>query len=170
MKLAKILIAVACVVALSTVSNVFAQSQGLPPCCGGAGGTVWGDLSQEQQKEMASLRTEFFKKLEATRSEIAQKRVEMLDLASKDKADEEAIEKKRQEIWSLQDSLRSEGRSIGSKIRTLLTPEQRQKLGPFGPGMGPEVGGERGCGGCSMGPGLGRGRGCGGCGGRISSL
>jgi Spy/CpxP family protein refolding chaperone len=106
------------------------------------------------------MRTEFMKKQEAVRSQMAQKRIELLELASKDKPDEQAIEKKRQEMWALQDQARDERRAMGTKFRALLTPEQRQKLGPVGMGMG--FG--RGAGGCGFGAGCGggAGRGCGG--------
>ncbi|MCX5873268.1 MAG: hypothetical protein NTY51_08555, partial [Deltaproteobacteria bacterium] len=64
------------------------------------------------------------------------------------------IQKKKEEIWALQDQMRNEGRTFGTKIRALLTPEQREKLGA---GMG----GGRGCcgqgGGGGMGAGGGRG-------------
>jgi Spy/CpxP family protein refolding chaperone len=171
MKGSKILIGVASVIILVAASVAYSQAQGMGSCCGaGNGPAVWGDLSPEQQKQMTSLRTEFLKKLEGLRSEIAQKRIEMMELASKDKPDEQAIDKKRQEIWALSDSMRNDRRTMGSKIRGLLTPEQKQKLGPFGPGMGGMGGGMGSGGGCPMGRGFGGGKGCGGCGGRMSSL
>jgi hypothetical protein len=105
--------------------------------------------------------------MEALRSEVAQKRIEMLDLASKDKPDEQAIEKKRQEIWALKDSMRNDRRAMGTKIRSLLTPEQKQKLGPFA-GIGMDKGGMGFGGGCPM---MGRGsggKGC--CGGGMPNL
>ncbi len=168
MKGAKILIGVASLIILAAASVVYAQSQGLAACYGGGGrgAALWGELSPEQQKQMTALRTESLKKLEGIRSEIAQKRIEMLELASKDKPDDQAIDKKRQEIWALQDSMRNDRRAMSSKFRNLLTPEQKQKLGPFGPGMG-----GMGLGGsCPMGQGFGGGKGCGGCGGRMSRL
>jgi Spy/CpxP family protein refolding chaperone len=160
MKGARMLIAVASLVILAAASMAYAQSRGLAACCGGGGGAaMWGELTPEQQKQMASLQTEFLKKIEAIRSQVAQKRIEMLDLASKDKPDDQAIEKKRQEIWTLQDSMRNDRRAMSSKIRGLLTPEQKQKLGPLGPGMG----GMGLQGSCPMGQGFGGGKGCGGC-------
>lgn len=171
MKGSRMLIGVASVIILVAASVAYSQAQGMGTCCGaGKGPAVWGDLSPEQQKQMTSLRTEFLKKLEGLRSEIAQKRIEMMELASKDKPDEQAIDKKRQEIWALSDSMRNDRRAMGSKIRGLLTPEQKQKLGPFGPGMGGMDGGMGSGGGCPMGRGFGGGKGCGGCGGRMSSL
>ncbi len=126
-------------------------------CCGGMMGgqpaAVLGDLTKEQQKQVADLRTEFLKKQEQIRAEMGKKRIELMELAQKDNPDETTIEKKKQEIWSLQDAMRNEARSFGTKFRALLTPEQRQKSGP-GIGMG--------CAGCG-GPRFERGAGCPGC-------
>jgi Spy/CpxP family protein refolding chaperone len=130
-------------------------------CCGGGGGpAVWNELSPEQKQQASAMRTEFMKKQEAVRSQMAQKRIELMELASKDKPDEQAIEKKRQEMWALQDQARDERRAMGTKFRALLTPEQRQKLGPVGMGMG--FGRGAGGGGFGAGCGAGNGRGCGG--------
>lgn len=127
--------------------NVLAVRGG---CCGGGGGpAIWNELTPEQKQQFSSLRVEFMKKQEALRSEMAGKRIELMELASKDKADEQAIEKKRQEMWALQDNMRNERRAMGSKFRALLTPEQKQKLGPLGMGFGPGSGGKGGCGGCA---------------------
>jgi len=126
-------------------------------CCGGMMGgqpaAVLQDMTKEQQKQVADLRTEFLKKQEQLRAEMGKKRIELMELAQKENPDEQAIEKKKQETWSLQDAMRNEARSFGTKFRALLTPEQRQKLGP-GTGMG--------CAGLG-GPGFGRGAGCPGC-------
>ena len=130
-------------------------------CCapgGGAGGpAVLNELAPEQKQQVLTLRTELMKKMEAVRSEAAKKRIELMELSSQEKTDEAAIEKKRQEIWALQDSMRNEQRAMSTKLRTLLTPEQRQKMGPMGMGFGfgPGAGGcggsgGAGCGGCPM--------------------
>jgi Spy/CpxP family protein refolding chaperone len=141
-----------------------AASAQMGRCCGGQGrnAAVWSDLTSEQQKQVTSLRNEFFKKQEALGSDLAKKRIELMELASKEKPDEQAIEKKRQEMWGLQDAMRNERRAMSTKFRALLTPEQRQKLGPGGPGFGRMNFG----GGC----GFGGGAGCGMCPGRMSSL
>jgi hypothetical protein len=146
--------------------TLFAEPAGVPPCCQGS---VFNDLNPEQKQQIGSLRLEFMKKAEDTRSQMAKKRLEMLELASKDKADESLVEKKRPEMWALQDQMRNERREFGTKIRSLLTPEQRQKIGPMGPGFGAGLGsgrggfggGGQGCGfkgGCPM---MGNGRGFG---------
>ena len=154
---------------LLVASAASAQQMG---CCSGGTGTgaaVWGDLTPEQQKQVSALRTEFLKKQETLRSDMAKKRIEMMETASKENPDEQAIDKKKQEIWALQDSMRNERRAMSTKFRALLTPEQKQKLGPGGPGFGGMnlgAGSGFGNGGC----GFGGGRGCGGCAGRVSSL
>lgn len=122
-------------------------------CGGGAMGGIWGaiwqDLSKEQQQQALSLRTEFLKKAESVRSEIAKKRIQMLEMAAKDTPDEAAMEKVREEIWALSDTLRNERRALGTKMRGLLTPEQKRKFGPmgFGEGFGGFHGGLRAGGG-----------------------
>ncbi len=152
----------ASITVLLVASAASAQQMG---CCSGGAGrntSLWGDLTSEQQKQVTALRNEFFKKQETLRSDMAKKRIEMMEMASKENPDEQAIDKKKQEIWALQDAMRNEGREMGTKFRALLTPEQRQKLAPDGLGFG----GMNLGGGC----GVGGGTGCGACPGRISSL
>ncbi|MGO9566928.1 MAG: Spy/CpxP family protein refolding chaperone [Desulfomonilaceae bacterium] len=169
MRFTRVTVLAASMMLLLVASAASAQQMG---CCSGGGGkgaAIWGDLTSEQQKQVTALRNEFFKKQETLRSDMAKKRIEMMELASKENPDEQAIEKKKQEIWASQDAMRNEGRAMGTKFRALLTPEQKQKLGPGGPGFGGmNLGGGSGFGG--GGCGLGGGRGCGGCAGRISSL
>jgi Spy/CpxP family protein refolding chaperone len=154
---------------LLVASAASAQQMGWRSGGMGTGAAAWGDLTPEQQKQVSALRTELFKKQETLRSDMAKKRIEMMEMASKENPDEQAIDKKKQEIWALQDSMRNERRAMSTKFRALLTPEQKQKLGPGGPGFGGMnlgAGGGFGNGGC----GFGGGRGCGGCAGRVSSL
>ncbi len=129
MKKTNFFVAVMCVAALIGVTAAYAGPYGWGPG-GGKGAAFWNELTPDQKKEFTSLRTEFMKKQEALRSQMAQKRIELFELASKEKPDEQAVEKKRQEIWALQDTMRNEQRAFGTKIRSLLTPEQREKLGP----------------------------------------
>ncbi len=130
-------------------------------CCGMGRGQVAASLTPEQQKQVDALRLDFIKKTEPLRTEMRQKRIELMELSGKDKADDSAITKKRQEIWDLQDKMRTERRGFETKYWSLLTPEQKQKLGPA-TGMG--FGRGRGCGfgpgGCfGGGPGFGSGKG-----------
>jgi len=157
MKSTKVVIPVALLIALFLAVTVYAG----PGRWGGGmgpGGAVWGDLTKEQQKQVESFRLDLLKKTEPLRAQMSQKRIEMMELTSKDNPDEQAIEKKRQEIWALQDTMRNERRAMSTKFRSLLTPEQRQKLGASGPGGGMGCGG-----GFGGGQGMGRGRACPGC-------
>lgn len=138
---------------IAVVLIASAASAQMACCAGGAGkgAAVWSDLTPEQQKQVTTLRNDFAKKQETLRSDMAKKSIELMELASKEKPDEQAIEKKRQEIWDLQDAMRNEQRSMGTKFRALLTPEQKQKLGPLAldsTNMGA-------CGGCGFGAGCG---------------
>jgi len=95
------------------------------------------NLTKEQKGQFDKLHNEFMKRIEALRSQKAQKRIELAELATKSPQDEAAIQKKKEEIWALKDQMRKEGRALGTSIRSLLTPEQREKLGVWtGPGHG----------------------------------
>ncbi len=142
---------IAAAISLMVLVTAYAAYAG-PGCCGagpGPGGPSWGiwnDLSKDQQKQAESLRLEFFKKMQTLRGDLEKKRIEIMELASKDKPDEEAIQKKREEIWTLRDTMRKEQRELGTKMRSLLTPEQRKKFGPYGSRFLPRGGyGPGGC-------------------------
>jgi Spy/CpxP family protein refolding chaperone len=134
---------------------------------GGKGMGQWAqalNLTPEQQKQIGALRIEFMKKQVDLHSQIAKKRIEILEMASSGKMDEDTLAKKKQELWSLKDTARNERRAMRTKVRGLLTPEQREKIGPFGPGMGMGRGFGRHGGhgfcpmqGAGMGAGMGRG-------------
>jgi Spy/CpxP family protein refolding chaperone len=145
MRNTKTIVAVASVAVLVFASVAFAEfGQGGKGHRMGRWAAVMNDLTPEQQKQATALKIEAMKKFEEFRSQMAKKRIELMELASKDTPDEQAIEKKRQELWSIQDAARNEHRAMGTKFRALLTPEQRKKLGPFGPGMGMGMGKKHG--------------------------
>jgi Spy/CpxP family protein refolding chaperone len=118
------------------------QASSSEPRGKGYAAAILGDLTPEQQKQTSALRLEFLKKQEALRAQMGTKRIELLELAGKEPVDEQALAKKRQEIWALQDQMRNERRELSTKLRAVLTPDQRQKVGPFGPGLGM---GHKGC-------------------------
>jgi len=153
-----ILIAAASVIVFTAVSLVQAQPGWGPGHGKGKGAAIWNELSKDQQQQATALRLDFLKKTEAIRHEMGQKRIELMELASKPNADEQTLQKKREEIWALQDKMRNEHRAMGTKFRSLLTPEQKEKLGPLGPGMGMGMGRGKGAG-CGFGPCLGQGGG-----------
>jgi len=139
MRHAKATILVASLMALLIAPPLYAAGG----CCGGGpgfgpmgkGNAIWGDLSKDQQQQVSALRMDFLKKQEALRSDLSKKHIEMMELTSKDNPDDKAIQKNREEIWALQDQMRNEGRAMQTKLQGLLTPEQRAKLGTFGPGF-----------------------------------
>ncbi len=168
MKFSKTIVGLIGILAMLGTTTVFAWGPG--GGCGGCGmggqGAGFGpgncpaignlQLTPEQKAQMTALQTEFMKKQEAVRAEKAQKRIEMIELASKTPQDEAALQKKREEIWALQDKMRAERRAMGTKFRSLLTPEQKEKLGPAGFGAGGC--GRKGFGGPNAGRGAGFGK------------
>ena len=156
MKLAKATILTASLLVLLITPALYAG----PGCCGGGpgfgpmgrGGAFLGDLSKEQQQQADALRLDLFKKQQAFQNELSKKQIELMELAAKTNPDEQTLQAKREEMWKLQDQMRNERRAFQTKLMGLLTPEQRSKIGAFGPG-----------GGCPMGMGgFGCGRGAGG--------
>ena len=149
MNYAKTLAVAAVVLAVFTTTYAIAG-----PCCGSGG---WGgmkgtggcplfsqELSKDQQKQVSALQLEAMKKIQPLRAEIAKKRIELAELYQQEKPDDKSIQKKKEEIWTVQDSIRNVARALSTKFESLLTPEQKQKFGGFGPGMG--------CRGAGMGP------------------
>lgn len=98
----------------------------------GSSSGIWKQLSKDQQKQAESMRLEFFKKMETLQSEMGKKRLELMELAAKDSPDEQTIQNKREEIWALRDAMRKERRELSTNMRSLLTPEQRKEIGPYG--------------------------------------
>ena len=160
MRVRTLIVASAVVALMMTAGFAYAGPGG---CCGGWGpgagkGFGYGpkanlpELSSDQRKQMLDLETEYLKKTDGIRSDLRKKQFELRELASKDKYDAAAFQKKREEIWKLTDKLRNERRAYSKKLDGILTPEQRQAYGSVGC-----VGG--GC----YGPGRGFGRWGGGC-------
>lgn len=157
MRNSKMIVGLVGAMTLMAVSTVFAFG----PCGAGCGfGQGMGKcpilasvdtLTKEQKDQISTLRTEFLRKQVMLRSQVAQKRIDLMELANKSPQDETAIQKKKEEIWAIKDELRNDRRAFGTKIRSLLTPEQREKIGVWmGRGAGP-----CGAGGCGMGMGMG---------------
>ncbi len=118
------------------------MGMGFGPCP-----AVWNQLSKDQQTQINTMRIEFMKKANAIKNQIGQKRIELAELANTPKPDEAAIQKKREEIWALKDAMVKERRAHSTQVRNVLTPEQREKLGPMGlmgGGLGKGPGGRKG--------------------------
>ncbi|MGA8832164.1 MAG: Spy/CpxP family protein refolding chaperone [Desulfomonilaceae bacterium] len=157
MRNSKMVVGLVGAMTLMVVSTVFAFG----PCGNGAGcgfGRGMGqcpilasidNLTKEQKDQINTLRTEFLRKQVTLRSQKAQKRIDLMELASKSPQDEAAIQKKKEEIWAVQDQLRNNRRAFSTKIRSLLTPEQREKLGVW-MGRGAGLCGPGGCHGMGM--------------------
>lgn len=155
MKTKLAMVSVFVVMALMSVCVVHADQGDMDKWQGrGRGAAIWNDLSKEQKAQASALRLDFMKKANELRSQMGKKRIELLELNSAEKPDEQAIQKKREEVWALQDTMRNELRTMSTKFRALLTPEQREKLGPFGFGMGKGCNGF-GCGGGNLQGGMG---------------
>lgn len=162
MKLGKIMVTLALVIIVAAASTAAFAGWG---CCGGYGGPsreagpAPAKLTDDQQRKAEALRLEFLKKTEPIRAEISKKRLELVDLAAKSDPDPATMEKKREEIWKLQDQIRAERREMGKQFRALLTPEQLRNLGPYaggrGRGFGPGPWGRGWCPGPGGGPGYG---------------
>ena len=146
MKATVVVLALAVIGAVLGASSATAGPWGAGPGWGmGPGGAMWSNLTPDQQKQVTAMRLDFLKKQEALRGEIGRKKIEFAELANSPNADERLMEKKRQEIWNLQDKMRNERRAMGSNVWTLLTPDQRKQVGPYGPQMGMGFGRGRRC-------------------------
>ena len=166
MRKSKMALGLIAAMSLLVASSVFAAG----PCDGcpgfgggkgmgfGAGLAQIDNLTKDQQDKINTEKTDFLKKTEVVRSQKALKRIELMDFAAKNPQDEATIQKKKEDLWALQDQMRNEGRAFGTKIRSLVTPEQREKLGVAGFGRGfCGQGGPGGMGGCRQGTGGGMG-------------
>ena len=87
------------------------------------------NLTKEQKEKISALKIDFLKKKLALKGEKGQKKIELMELFAKSPQDETAIQKKKGEIWALKDQIRKERRNFSTSVRSLLTPEQREKLG-----------------------------------------
>lgn len=123
-----------------------------PGCMGPGwrGGPGWSALTPEQQKNAEDMRIDFLKKTERIRTQINEKRLELMELSRKSNPDQKAMDKAEQELWSLQDAMRNEYRTFDRKLAGILPPEHRQGFGYDGSrGYGPRYCGWMGGPGCS---------------------
>jgi Spy/CpxP family protein refolding chaperone len=120
-------------------------------CCMQGGGAL-SSLNADQLKKAKEIQIETLRKIQPLSAEKSKKRLEIMELASKEKYDDAAVQKKQDELWAIQDKIRAESREMGQKIRSLLTDEQKKTLCPLDTGVGC---GMRGGSGFGMGPGAG---------------
>ena len=135
MRKAKVMIPIASLLVLLMAAGAYAFC-GMGYGRGGGLGAIWKELTPEQQKQIDAAKLDFLKKHGDVVAQIEKKKVELIELAGKEKPDEQAIAKKREEIWALKDADLKDARALKTKVRSLLTPEQRKEVGPFGPRLG----------------------------------
>lgn len=97
---------------------------------------IWSDLSADQKKQVDQIKLGYLKKTLDLKAQKRKLKVEMLEPALADSPDEQALEKKRDELWALKDKIRAHKRDAKKQLRKILTPEQRKEVGPFGPKLG----------------------------------
>jgi Spy/CpxP family protein refolding chaperone len=102
-------------------------------------------LTQEQVDKFRPMDEAFRQEIGPLRDELFAKRDEMRQLWASPNADAASIAEKKKELQALQAQLQEKGFQHQLQRREVLTPEQREKLGTFGPGPG--MGSGRRCGG-----------------------
>ncbi|HOY96585.1 MAG TPA: periplasmic heavy metal sensor, partial [Catalimonadaceae bacterium] len=83
------------------------------------------NLTAEQKKKMAELRTQLKKEILPLKNQLGEKKARMQTLETADKADMQAINTLIDEIQSLQGKIMKMHASHRQEIRKMLTPEQR---------------------------------------------
>ncbi len=153
MKLSKSvsIIALALIIGALGALQAEARCPGMGACHGM--GPMWFNLNDDQKQKAKELMVEYMKEKEALRAEMGKKKIELMELTSKDELDDAAIEKKLEELWAVKDKKRAAKREMGKKFRGLLTKEQKKEFGPLWMGFGGK--------GFGMGFGRGKGYGCG---------
>ncbi len=89
---------------------------------------LWDELTPDQKKQAKMLRLESARRIANIKCELGKRRVELIEFRLAEKPDFDAIDKKQTEIWNLMDEKRKERRQLKQKFRSLLTPEQREKI------------------------------------------
>ncbi|HUU03943.1 MAG TPA: Spy/CpxP family protein refolding chaperone [Myxococcota bacterium] len=147
-------------VALFSAVDANARGRGHHGCMGqgragqGFAGVAGLNLSAEQQKKIAELKTEMVKSTAAARTELDAKRAELQSLWSAERPDRGAILAKQAEMDLLRQKLRTSRVDHRLAVMELLTAEQRAKFATF---RGKGFGGD--CKGGCMGPCGGKGHG-----------
>jgi len=90
-----------------------------------AGNHETGNLTADQKKKMAELRTQLKKDVLPLRNQLGEKKAKMRTLESADKADIQAINLLIDEIQILQGKIMKLLAAHRQEIRKILTPEQR---------------------------------------------
>jgi Spy/CpxP family protein refolding chaperone len=88
-------------------------------------------LTEQQVDRLRQITVEAEKSAVKTRADLAVRRIELRELLRADKPDREAIMKKVQEISDLRGQVMKQHVESILAVKTVLTPEQQQKLRAF---------------------------------------
>ncbi len=107
---------------------VYAGETGLPRCDlqSGLAGVL--NLSQQQCEDIQRVTDRFFDDTASIRNKIVEKRFELKDLSKAPKADSYVIDKKWQELSTLEQELSRRVRQTELEQKRLLSPEQIYKM------------------------------------------
>lgn len=131
-------------VALAAIASPRGRGHGLGPWAAATLG-----LSDDQQTRVEAVRESCAKSASPLRSQLFEKRQELKALWAEATPDAAQIRAKQKEISQLQDQLQDQSVQCRLDARTILTPEQQQKLASLEQGKGCDGGDCRGrdCGG-----------------------
>ncbi len=94
------------------------------------------ELTAEQEKQILTLRQEFYKKSLPLRQRLQQLRLELRQLWAEEKPDAAAINKKLTEMSPLRIELRAMTLETWAEMKKALTPEQLERLENLKPAKG----------------------------------
>jgi Spy/CpxP family protein refolding chaperone len=110
---------------------------------GGMGGNLFGkraldltslSLSPDQKQKIQSMREQLAPKTRELRKQLTAKRMELRDMMFEATAGDDQVRAKRREVRQLQDKVEDLQMNDFLAIRSVLTPDQRQKLTDLKPG------------------------------------
>jgi len=94
------------------------------------------DLTEDQQKQFQEIRTRHQKDMVYDNNLIKEKEAHLQTLLSADERNMKAINKTIDEISSSKGELMKKRIANREEMKSVLTPEQKEKFGTFGPAMG----------------------------------
>jgi Spy/CpxP family protein refolding chaperone len=114
---------------------------GTPSCCQGkanagpSGNNVssrsfWDELTQEQQIQARELRSNYLAKIYPIKTEIRQIQAELGKLSVREDYNDSLVEKNIRRMLALKKELNQQLTTMNKQFQTMLTSEQKQKLGP----------------------------------------
>ena len=94
------------------------------------------DLSDDQKDAMLSLRTNHQKEIQLSQNLLNEKRAHLKTLLSAPDHDKKAINKTIDEMSSMKADMLKSRIANHEEMKSILTPEQLEKVGAFGPAFG----------------------------------